>query len=106
MTMRRVKIATVEGFLDATCLASQGDWAITVRGGELQSLTHLPTGARCCTVESERDYAALPKAMQVLAADVPSFDVQTFEAMKSLLELVLDRFGLRPLWRKDRKERA
>jgi hypothetical protein len=98
--MRRVVVATQDGFKPATALAEAGDWAITVRAGSLQTLTHLPTGAVCCSVQSEADYAALPSAMRELDAQAPRFDVQTFEGVKEPLELVLRKHGLRPAWRR------
>lgn len=99
--MRKVYVATEMGYRSAQCLAESGDWAITIRPGSLQTLTHLPTGALCCSIGATDDYEALPRAMRELAhPNMPRFDVQSFEAVKELLELVLRRHGLRPAWRR------
>ena len=96
--MRKVVIATRDGYRRATVLASSGDWAITVRPGSLQTLTHLPTGAVCCSIGAANNYEALPGAMRVLDAHVMPFNVQTFEGVKEQIEKILLAHSLRPAW--------
>jgi hypothetical protein len=74
----------------AAIVDSVGDWAITAYRAD-ESLTHLPTGTR---LPAQGSRNAMHLALGELA-ELPRFDLQTWEANREAVRAVLDRHGLR-----------
>lgn len=97
MSSKKIAIQTFRGFRAAKQLASNGDYAIASYHGA-ETLTHLPTGAIVAKLDDGNAMDRAADAM-VSLADVPRFDVQSFESVKAHLEAALARHGLAAAWR-------
>jgi hypothetical protein len=87
--MNTAVIVTQHGVRRADVIARTGDWAVTRYASDV-SITHLPTGSRLPAVGTD---AQLTDALADLA-ELPRFDLQTWEANRDAVKVVLRKHEL------------